>query len=147
MEKEKVVSAGIVIKRKSDGAFLQCHCTGRKKDTPHSFDIPKGQIEKSETPKDAMLRELWEETGIDWRSKNIDIKDLGRHKYTSGKDLYLFYAEIDDDEIDIDNLKCRSYFTDKWGRQMPEINGYQFSTDLSYYYQSLVNVMNDCCII
>ena len=37
---------------------------GERIDTPGAWQMPQGGIDKGETPRDAALRELWEETGV-----------------------------------------------------------------------------------
>ena len=140
-------SAGLVIKTKS-GKYLQCHCTGKPKGAYHTFDIPKGGIEGDEAALGACLRELQEETGLDWthdKEKIERIVDLGVQDYVRGiKDLHVFFIEVDDDEIDPSELRCQSFFTKAFGDrtvELPEVNGFQFSDDLNFYYKNLQNLI------
>ena len=111
----KIVSAGLIL---SDGiSFLGCKITGQD-----IYDIPKGKIDGDETPLEACIREVLEETGI--IVNKLDLIDLGLYKYTPTKDLHLFYLFVDK-LPDVDKLWCSTYFTHpKSGREIPEINGY-----------------------
>lgn len=145
-QQEKVTSAGILIQNRT-GEYLQCHCTGKKKGSYMTYDIPKGQVEGSESHLQTMLRELWEETGIDWRGdkdKITRIFDFGVLPYTSFKDLHVFYILVDDGEIDPTTLKCNSFFTANFGGRdvaLPEVNGFQFSDNVNYFYKPLQQVL------
>jgi len=112
----KEVSSGLII---TDGiSFLGCKVTGQD-----IYDIPKGHIEENETPEQACVREVMEETSL--KINKFKIIPLGLHKYTSKKDLYLFYLFVDR-LPDIDQLWCSSTFIHpKSGRNIPEINGYK----------------------
>ena len=64
--------------------LLLCHVTGQR-----HWDLPKGGIHAGETPTEAALRETH---GGDRPSSSRAeaLLDLGRHAYTSKKDLHLF---------------------------------------------------------
>lgn len=55
----------------SGGKFLLCHATKRKDDVPKQYDgswtISKGIVDEEESPIDAAIRELKEETNVDLR--------------------------------------------------------------------------------
>lgn len=61
----KELSAGFIIFQKGSNKLLVSHPTGNPKDGKHSWDIPKGHVEKGEDPLEAALRELYEETGLE----------------------------------------------------------------------------------
>ena len=63
-------SAGFLIE--TDEGFLMCHPTGRK-DGVRTYDVPKGQVEEGEDHFEAALRELYEETSIDWRNESFNF--------------------------------------------------------------------------
>lgn len=51
---------GVVLVNRDGRIFV-----GRRKDTPDAWQMPQGGIDKGETPREAALRELLEETGTD----------------------------------------------------------------------------------
>lgn len=113
-------SCGFVIKDKNTGMFLGCVPTGTKKSDKNCCDIPKGEINKNEKHLLCAIRELKEETGIEF--KDLDnIEKLGEVDYLSDKNLYLYYAETD---IDLKNLKCVSTFVNKYGKTVPEMSSF-----------------------
>lgn len=138
--KERTCSAGFLIE--TDEGFLMCHPTGQK-DAFATYDVPKGMVEDGEDHFEAALRELYEETSIDWRDESFnfvdeisnenDVKDLGQHKYIPGKDLHLFYVNRN---VDVNKLKCLSFF-ERNGRKLPEVNFYKVSYELDYFYKNL----------
>lgn len=136
----KEISCAIVIKNSND-EILGCHTTG-KKWKEGSFDLPKGHQEIGENPLDTAIRECLEETGLDLKNEKSKIIDLGIFKYTATKVLHIFYIEM---EIpDLDTLKCESTFTDPWGRERPEVNGYAKIgvTERNLFFKSIENVLN-----
>jgi 8-oxo-dGTP diphosphatase len=64
---------------------------------PGRWGIPAGKIEKNETPKDAALRELFEETGISvHQSSNVHyLKPLYMRKPTIDYVFHLFKIHLD----------------------------------------------------
>jgi 8-oxo-dGTP pyrophosphatase MutT (NUDIX family) len=109
------LSCGIVVLLDSRELLL-CHVTGQR-----HWDLPKGGIHAGETPIDAALRETHEETGLDLRGEAL--LDIGRHAYTSRKDLHLFACLSH--RIDPRQLHCPSCFTDRLsGRSRPEMDGF-----------------------
>lgn len=128
-------SAGILIKMNS--GYLACHPTLKSKVGPY-WDIPKGHIEHGETAKDAMFRELKEETGI--VLSHLKITDCGVMEYTKNKDLHMFYADLTHYNINVQDLKCTSYFS-LHGRDIPEMNDYMITRDLSVYYSKLQPIL------
>ncbi len=147
MSEEMKHSAGILIKTKS-GNYLMCHCTGKPKGAYHTYDIPKGQIESGEDPKETAVRELKEETGIDWtndKEHKDALIDLGVHQYIKNvKDLHLFTITVEDDEIDVTKLKCTSFFIAHFGaveKELPEMNGFILSNDTNFFYVPLMHII------
>ena len=114
------ISCALVIQN-PEGEILGCHSTG-KRWGPTTFDLPKGHQDVGEDPLDTAIRECREETGLDFSDRKADIVDLGTVDYISTKVLHIFYlaAEIPD----LETLHCDSMFTDPWGRQRPEVNGF-----------------------
>ncbi len=101
------VSAGCVVTR--DGPegpeVLLVHARGATFRKP-LFGIPKGLVEKGETPEEAALRETLEETGLRVRIR----ADLGTVRQKSGKIVHAFWATVDPvSEADIDAAgRCRN---------------------------------------
>jgi len=112
----KEISSGLII---TNGVyFLGCKITGQ-----NIYDIPKGKIDENETPIEACIREVREETGL--IVDEFDLIPLGLYKYTPKKDLYLHYLFMSK-LPDIDNLTCLTTFTHpKLGIEILEINGYK----------------------
>ena len=57
--------------------------------------------------------------------KEENLIDTGVFAYTRDKDLHLFLLkqkELPDTKI----MKCKSFFLDKTGRQLPEVDGYKY---------------------
>jgi len=109
------LSCGTVVLLESRELLL-CHVTGQR-----HWDLPKGGIHAGETPIDAALRETHEETGL--RLAADALLDIGRHAYTSKKDLHLFACLSQ--RIDPRELHCPSTFLDRLsGRSRPEMDGF-----------------------
>ena len=113
----KEISSGLVI---TDGiSFLGCKITGQ-----NIYDIPKGKIDANESPLEACIREVKEETGLIMDGSKL--VSFGLNKYTPKKDLYLFYLFVDK-LPELNKLYCSSYFTHpKSGKEIPEINDYEY---------------------
>jgi len=63
-----LVSAGVLIK--NDNIFLPKR-SAKLKHSPNKYEFPGGKLEKGETFKDALKRELYEELSIEVDYKNI----------------------------------------------------------------------------
>jgi 8-oxo-dGTP pyrophosphatase MutT (NUDIX family) len=99
---------------------LLCHAT----ETSH-WDVPKGQADPGEEPVEAALRELVEETGIVLPAARL--KDLGRFVYRRDKDLHLFAVRVSEDEVQLENCVCESYFPRySDGTMIPEMDAYRW---------------------
>lgn len=116
----RTVSCGVVILDAAGRVFL-AHAT----DTTH-WDIPKGQGEPGESPLQAALRELLEETGIAFAPARL--VDLGRFVYRHDKDLHLFAVRVADDEVDPARCVCTSLFPSRRdGSMIPEMDAYRWT--------------------
>lgn len=81
------------------------------------WDIPKGMAEDGEEEREAALRELREETGLE--APDAALVPLGRYDYLPAKDLSLFLwrvAELPDPAA----LRCTTFLTVD-GRRLPEM--------------------------
>ncbi|SAK63549.1 NUDIX hydrolase [Caballeronia hypogeia] len=115
----RTVSCGVVMLN-AQGDVLLCHAT----ETTH-WDVPKGASEPGESPREAALRELVEETGIVLPAERL--KDLGRFVYRRDKDLHLFAVRVSDDEVRLENCVCESYFPRySDGTMIPEMDAYRW---------------------
>ena len=109
-------TAGVII---TDGTrFLVAHPTGGP--WRRSWSIPKGIIDKSETPKEAAIREVKEETGISLDSSKL--LDKGIYPYRVLKNLHIFVYNID--SLNVASLRCVSVFEQKPGVYAPEVDKY-----------------------
>ncbi len=107
------LSCGVVVV--TDGArMLLGHATHSPR-----WDIPKGLAERGETPRQAALRELREETGL--TAPADALIELGHHAYLPGKDLALF-AWWPGAMPDPAQLACVTTFTARGGARLPEFD-------------------------
>ena len=98
----RAVSCGVLLLNGRDEVFA-CHATG----TPR-WDLPKGVADPGEAPRDAAVREAWEESGL--RLPADRLVDLGEFAYLPAKRLHLFALRVADDAIDVASCSCRSFF-------------------------------------
>ncbi|KND57261.1 NTP pyrophosphohydrolase including oxidative damage repair enzyme [Candidatus Burkholderia verschuerenii] len=115
----RTVSCGVVMLNQQ-GEVLLCHAT----ETSH-WDVPKGASDPGESPLEAALCELVEETGIVMEADRL--KDLGRFVYRRDKDLHLFAVRVGDDEVKVENCVCESYFPRyRDGTMIPEMDDFRW---------------------
>lgn len=77
METRHEVSAGGVVYRRVDGAVEIALAARRTRKGELAWGLPKGALEPEETPEDAAIREVREETGLDAEVED----DLGTIRY------------------------------------------------------------------
>ena len=113
--KARKVSAAVII---TDGQhILLGHVTGSA-----DWDIPKGGIDVGETPVQAAVRELREETGL--RVNPTELKYLGRSAYHERKDLEMFLWRVDH-MPHAHALHCTSLFQDSHSKEwLPELDDF-----------------------
>ncbi len=116
----KKVSAGLIL---TDGTYmLLCKVNFGK-----GWDIPKGEIDKGESPIQACIREAREETGL--TVNRGDLEDLGRRPYLKGefaKDLHLF-KWLTESLPSVKVMRCDSTYIDKvTGETRDEVLGYRY---------------------
>tara|TARA_Y100000593_G_C4292768_1_gene329064 strand:+ start:648 stop:1208 length:561 start_codon:yes stop_codon:yes gene_type:complete len=89
------VSAGLAIIFK--GKLLLAHATGRKRNK--GYGIPKGGLDKGESPLEAAIRETREEIGIKVSKELIDTTEntfvVTSRKYRYNKTVYWYIVEIE----------------------------------------------------
>lgn len=100
--------------------LLLAHATGQK-----HWDIPKGGAEEGEGARDAALREVREETGLDL--SRAALTDLGVVRYLPRKNLHLFKTVMSTQDVDIDSCRCTSFFRQHaTGLMTPEVDRYRW---------------------
>lgn len=112
----------------------------------HRWDIPKGRVENSDlSALDAARRECLEETGFSNYNPDL-LEDLGVFKYSSNKDLQLFYYTIPVEHEMFRNCHCESYFENKDGVMIPEMDAFALIPRTQWQYvmgPSLYRIMNN----
>ena len=111
------VSAGVLF---TDGNSLLVGYSGTQ------WDLPKGGIDKNETPLQCAIREMYEETG--YMVSSSHLQDLGKHQYLTGKyakDLHLFLFKISK-LPNISIYKCNSFYEDKKGIKRLEMTKFKY---------------------
>lgn len=109
-------SCGVIILNEF-GEILLGHSTGNP-----FFDIPKGGIEKGETPIQCALRECLEETNLSFHPDRL--LDYGVFPYNNVKQLHLFLVLVSKEQIKLTDLSCKTFFKDSLGRFHPEFDSY-----------------------
>lgn len=112
-----------MIKRSSDNNVLICRPLMGK--TQRSF--PKGEVDGTETYKQAAAREVLEETGITLDAEKLEY--LGQVVYKKQKKtIVLFHAAINDKDLP-EKLHCSSTFQMKGvGPHLPEVDLFEWVT-------------------
>ena len=111
------VSCGVVLAN-GRGEIFVCHTTGMSR-----WDLPKGVADDGEAPRDAAVREAWEEAGL--RLPPASLADLGEFAYLPGKRLHLFALRVADDGVDLAHCSCRSFFPHhRTGKPTPEADAW-----------------------
>lgn len=105
-------SCGVVV---TDGALVLLGRFARRA----LWDVPKGVAEPGEDFAAAAVRELREETGL--QAPPGALRDLGVHRYLSGKDLALFLWRLDAMPAP-EGLRCTSFFRAADGTVLPEFD-------------------------
>ncbi len=113
----RTISCGVVLANNRGDIFV-CHTTGTAR-----WDLPKGLADYGETPRDAAVREAWEEAGL--RLPAERLLDLGEFDYLPAKRLHLFGLRVADDAIDVSRCRCRSFFPHhRTGLDTPEADAW-----------------------
>ena len=113
----QTISCGVVLANNRGDVFV-CHTTGTAR-----WDLPKGLADAGEAPRDAAVREAWEEAGL--RLPPASLADLGEFAYLPGKRLHLFALRVADDGVDLAHCRCRSFFPHhRTGKPTPEADAW-----------------------
>ena len=112
----KQITCGVVFFNTSTKKVLMVHPTNQK----DFWDFPKGRLEIGETPYEAAVREVEEETSIIVKEED-NLIDLGEHPYNKHKRIHLYLCY--NKEIDIKNLECTS-MVDSGSRYFPEVDSF-----------------------
>lgn len=132
----KKVSCGVLLLDVEKETILAIKPYGQS----NKLDLPKGGINSGETPLQAAVRELREETGV--KLQPGQLTDLGPYKYTTQKNLHLFISF--QPQAPIDSLMCTSYFENSRGQKVPEAVGFEHvSFDDPRFYDSLKPILRD----
>lgn len=116
----KELSAGIIFLNEDKTKIFMGRATNV---FPEKWDIPKGHVEKGETPIEAAVRECLEETDHGLEDDDlVNLEDLGRFKYSSNKDLYLFRYKGLDLPV-VSQCTCTAYHVNEFnGQSYPEFD-------------------------
>ena len=101
--------SGVVVKNKDK--VLLCKRSPNKT-LPNEWSIPSGKVEGNETPKDAAIREFYEETNIKLKGdlNIVDILNMYKRDGETKKGLMYIYQYNTNQEINPDLKKARDGF-------------------------------------
>ncbi|MET3494425.1 NUDIX hydrolase [Variovorax boronicumulans] len=88
------------------------------------WDIPKGGREMQEQGACNAARETFEECGL--RLSPGQLREIGLFNYRKDKVLRLFAVLVV--PFDAKRCVCSSFYTDRQGRQRPEMNGFRWAS-------------------
>lgn len=104
-----------------NSSILLCHVTYQPQ-----WDVPKGCKEEQETPKQAAIREFYEETGVVLSIIQCNnLIDLGEYDYLPKKRLHLFLLETEK-AFYTDFLSCSSMVKRDDIKDFPEVDKYEY---------------------
>jgi 8-oxo-dGTP pyrophosphatase MutT (NUDIX family) len=117
-KKQKPPSCGILIKYQNK--YLICRATKTEDAEGRDiWSIPKGRSDDGEKITETAIREVLEETGLDFSDRIDELQFICA--YTHNSRQYWFYA-LEVDEIDLDSMFCTTMVDEK--RPYPEVDKY-----------------------
>ncbi len=130
------ISCGVLLVSSRQELFV-CHTTGTDR-----WDLPKGGAEPGEAPRDAAVREAWEEAGL--RLPADALVDLGEFAYLPTKRLHLFALHVAPGAIELARCGCRSFFAHhRTGKPTPEADAWAWKSirDLGWCGKNMTRVL------
>lgn len=129
------ISCGFLILN-SKNEILACHPTGASFNNG-CWNVPKGMKEEH----DALdlytaVRELKEETDLEY---DVDLKlvfDPGQMSYLPKKDIHLYVARVVNDDL-ISRVFCRSTFRNDRGFWIQEMDASTWTSDIEMFNRGL----------
>lgn len=113
-------SYGVIVFNEQ-GQVLLAHATGSR-----WWDLPKGGAEAGETPRQAALREVREETGLVLEADAL--QEIGLLAYRPQKNLHLFRTVLQTDRCDLTGCACTSFFPHhRTGVMTPEVDAWRWA--------------------
>jgi ADP-ribose pyrophosphatase YjhB (NUDIX family) len=88
-----------------------------------AWSLPKGLRDVGESPTDAAIREVLEETSLD--VNGYKLVDHGQSEYLKHKSYHLFSLQYDK-PINVKQLKCATYF-ERAGHQVLEVDKFMLA--------------------
>jgi 8-oxo-dGTP pyrophosphatase MutT (NUDIX family) len=121
------IRVGIVI---SDGQYILVEQPTNMLRKGWKLDIPKGHLQKGESPIQGAIRETYEETNIKFEPWKLTFPI---QTTCNGTPLFLFLAKIDE-LIPVNLLSCVSTFVDEDGIRKPEVEAYYWLNPRTQIY-------------
>lgn len=129
------ISCGFLILN-SKNEILACHPTGAAFNNG-CWNVPKGMREPhDERDYLTAVRELKEETNLEY---DVDLKlvfDPGRMSYLPKKDIHLYVARVVNDDL-ISSVFCRSTFKNDRGFWIQEMDASTWTSDIEMFNKGL----------
>jgi 8-oxo-dGTP pyrophosphatase MutT (NUDIX family) len=121
------IRAGVII---TDNKYLLVEQPTNMVQKKWKLDIPKGHLQKGESPIQGAIREVYEETNIKFEPWKLTHPI---QTTCDGNPLFLFYAKIDQ-LIPVKYLSCASTFIDTDGIRKPEVEAYYWLNPYTQIY-------------